>query len=161
MPFSLTAFLYLARAALHLLLNHSARCLAHLLGIFDSRFVVTFSTPAAVASTSRNASILAEHMSLSVPFVAAMVVNANSNSFVDVCSFHLAALALYYAKHSPSIHLYVLFLFLFFFCRLVIVCFVPSHLIRLSFGVASPLFCQWPGGCRRRTQRVIDGLVLR
>jgi hypothetical protein len=75
--------------------------------------VVTFSTPAAVASASRNASILAEHMSLSVAFVAAMAVNADSNSFVDVCAFHLAALALYYAKHSPSIHLYVLFYFSF------------------------------------------------
>lgn len=108
LPFCFTAFLYRARASLQRSLNHGARCLAHLLGFFDVRLVVTLSTPAVVASARRNSSILAERRALSAAYAVVMAVKASANAWVDVCLFHVAALALYSFRQSPSIQRYVL-----------------------------------------------------
>jgi hypothetical protein len=81
------------------------------LGFFAVFFVVTFSTPAIVASSSKNASTLSERLSLSASYSFTMALNLSAKSFVDVCIFHLFALVLYSAKHSPSIHRYYFFPF--------------------------------------------------
>ena len=107
LPFYFTAFLYLVRAVLHLSLNHGARCFAHLFGFFATRLLLTSRTPAIVASLSRNASIFADRSALSSSYVLVMALNATTNSTVDVCCFHLFALALYSVRYSPYIHRYV------------------------------------------------------
>lgn len=91
------------------MLNHGAKCFAHLLGFFAVRFCETVTTPAAVASSSRNSSILAERVSLSCANSCVIASNAVLNTGVDVWAFHLAALLPYSFRHVPSIHLYDFF----------------------------------------------------
>ena len=129
LPLFLIAFLNFVRASLHCALNQGARCLAHLFGFYDERLVVTVTTPAAIASSSRNVSILSVRSSLSSAHACIICWNASVNSCVDVCCFHFVVLVLYSRRHSPSSHLY--------------------DRLLLSFSVASSgaVFLGWPTRC--------------
>ena len=91
-PLFLIAFLNFVRASLHCALNQGARCLAHLFGFYDVRFVVTVITPAAIASSSRSVSIFSVQSSLSSAYACIICWNASVNACVDVCCFHFFAL---------------------------------------------------------------------
>ena len=126
LPFFFTASLYLVRALWHAVSNHGAKCFAHLFGFFAVRFCDTFTTPASVASRSRNSSILLERSSFCFPYLFATASNAALNAGVDVCAFHLVALLPYSLRHSPSTHLY------------------DSLLTYEFFFVADVVFLGWP-----------------
>jgi hypothetical protein len=103
-----TSVLYASLAFRQFSLNHGARCFAHLFGFLLGLCGITFTTPALLASTSRNASMAAARASLSSANLAAVALNAAANSGDDVCDVHFAALALYSIRQSPVIHRYVL-----------------------------------------------------
>ena len=103
-PLFFTAVLYRARAARHRAVNHGARCLAHLFGLWDVRLVVLFMTPALSASLIKKASILDDLRSFYSAYVCIIVWNASANSGVAVCFFHFTALVPYSFKQVPSIH---------------------------------------------------------
>ena len=108
LPRARTSALYASLALLQCSLNHGAKCFAHLFGFLLGLFGITFTTPALLASSSRNASISAARASLSSANLAAVALNAAANSGDDVCDVHFVALALYSIRQSPVIHRYVL-----------------------------------------------------
>ena len=72
-------------AFLHYILYHGARCLFHLFGLAAVlRLVFTSTTPALVASDSKNSSILAAQRSLDIWQVFETSVNASTNAGVVV-----------------------------------------------------------------------------
>jgi hypothetical protein len=139
LPLLRTACLYLARASLHCALNHGARCLAHLFGFREVRLVMTVTTPAATASSSKNSSIFAVRRSLSSMCSCTMRWNASVNFCVEVCCFHFFALVLYSSRHSPSIHLY------------------DRLLLRYSDYFSGAVFLGWPTHCFACGPSVEDG----
>lgn len=70
------------------------------------RLVYNLTTPAASASSSRNASNFAVQPSLLYSLLVVMAVNAAANWCVDVCAFHCAALFPYSLRQAPSTHRY-------------------------------------------------------
>jgi hypothetical protein len=108
LPRVLTSVLYASLAFRQFSLNHGAKCFAHLFGFLFGLCGITFTTPALLASTSRNASMAAARASLSSANLAAVALNSAANSGDDVCDVHFVALALYSIRQSPVIHRYVL-----------------------------------------------------
>ena len=93
LPYCLIAFLYARLDVEHYAENHGARCLSHLLGFVNSRWVVvTSTTPAAVAWSSRNCSARADRSSFEMLVSSMMARKANANSSVDVTAVHTFAL---------------------------------------------------------------------
>jgi hypothetical protein len=81
------------------------------------RLVYTSTTPAASASSSRNASNFSVQPSLLYLLLVVMAVNAAANWGVDVCAFHCAALFPYSLRQAPSTHRYDV---LFYTCTFVL-----------------------------------------
>ena len=83
------------RASRHESLNQGTSCLSHLFGFAKVlRLCFTSSTPAEVASASRNSSILVARRSLERQWASETAVKAVANSSVDVWAFQMEALAL-------------------------------------------------------------------
>jgi hypothetical protein len=103
-PYVLFCILYARFASLQASLNHGARCLAQRFGFLDCLITVALTTPASMASSTKNYSTI--YVRNSLFSLCACVISSNlfANYCVDVCSFHFFTLFMYSTVSSPPIH---------------------------------------------------------